>query len=154
MCPYHNEEFILKIYSYSKFFKQGSDETFFCIAFARFVSGFSYELIYHAVCLNFTMQKIDNILNNSGEDSQPRSQGFSLFVIWQTSPKSSVHAFDFRDVTERNARKRTSTKRFLACKAGARGHRISTTRRDTPLMLGGRADIGLHTPARERRPCS
>ena len=27
-------------------------------------------------------------------------------------------------------------------------------RRDTPLMLGGRADIGLHTPARERRPCS
>jgi hypothetical protein len=23
----------------------------------------------------------------------------------QTSPKSSVHAFDFRDVTERNARK-------------------------------------------------
>ena len=25
------------------------------------------------------------------------------------------------DVTERNARKRTSTKRFLACKAGARG---------------------------------
>ena len=36
--------------------------------------------------------------------------------------KSSVHAFDFRDVAERNARKRrTSTKRFLACKAGARG---------------------------------
>jgi hypothetical protein len=33
-------------------------------------------------------------------------------------------------------------------------HRISTTRRDTLLMLGGRADIGLHTPARERRPCS
>ena len=39
----------------------------------------------------------------------------------QTSPKSSGHAFDFRDVAERNARKRTSTKRFLACKAGARG---------------------------------
>jgi hypothetical protein len=35
------------------------------------------------------------------------------------------------------------------------GHRIrNLTRRDTLLMLGGRADIGLHTPARERRPCS
>ena len=35
------------------------------------------------------------------------------------------------------------------------GHRIrNRTRRDTSLMLGGRADIGLHTPARERRPCS
>ena len=34
-------------------------------------------------------------------------------------------------------------------------HRIrNLTRRDTLLMLGGRADIGLHTPARERRPCS
>jgi hypothetical protein len=37
---YHNEQFILKIYSYKPFFKQGSDETLFCIAFARFVSGF------------------------------------------------------------------------------------------------------------------
>ena len=35
------------------------------------------------------------------------------------------------------------------------GHRIrNRTRRDTSLMLGGSADIGLHTPARERRPCS
>ena len=34
-------------------------------------------------------------------------------------------------------------------------HRIrNLTRRDTSLMLGGSADIGLHTPARERRPCS
>jgi hypothetical protein len=42
---YHNKQFILKIYSYKTFFKQGSDETLFCIAFARFV---------------------DSILNNSG----------------------------------------------------------------------------------------
>jgi hypothetical protein len=35
------------------------------------------------------------------------------------------------------------------------GHRIrNRTRRDTSLMLGCRADIGLHTPARERRSCS
>jgi hypothetical protein len=34
-------------------------------------------------------------------------------------------------------------------------HRIKKrTRRDTPLMLGGRADRYLHTPARERRACS
>jgi hypothetical protein len=32
---YHNEQFILKIYNYKTFFKQGSDETLFCIAFAN-----------------------------------------------------------------------------------------------------------------------
>ena len=38
---------------------------------------------------------------------------------------------------------------------GRQCHRIrNRTRRDTSLMLGGSADIGLHTPARERRPCS
>jgi hypothetical protein len=37
---YHNERFILKIYSYKTFFKQGSNKTLFCIAFARFGSGF------------------------------------------------------------------------------------------------------------------
>ena len=62
MRPYHNEEFILKIYSYGTFFKQGSDETLFCIAFARFVSGFQLRAHLHAVCLIFTMQTIDNIL--------------------------------------------------------------------------------------------
>ena len=29
MNCYHNEQFILKIYSYKTFFKQGSDETLF-----------------------------------------------------------------------------------------------------------------------------
>jgi hypothetical protein len=43
---YHNEDFILTICSYGKFFKHGSDGILFCIAFARFVSDFSYELIY------------------------------------------------------------------------------------------------------------
>jgi hypothetical protein len=66
---YHNEEFILKIYSYKKFFKQGSDETLFRIAFAIFVSEFQLRAYLHAVCLIFTMQTIDNILNNSGKDS-------------------------------------------------------------------------------------
>jgi hypothetical protein len=69
---YHNEQFILKIYNYKTFFKQGSDETIFCIAFARFVSGFQLRQLrayLHAVCLIFTMQTIDNILNNSGKDS-------------------------------------------------------------------------------------
>jgi hypothetical protein len=28
---YHNEQFILKIYNYKTFFKQGSDETIFCM---------------------------------------------------------------------------------------------------------------------------
>ena len=46
---YHNEQFIFKIYSYKTFFKQGSDETLFLIA--------------------FTMQTIHNILNNSGKNS-------------------------------------------------------------------------------------
>ena len=58
---YHNEQFILKIYSYKKFFKQGSDETFLCIAFARFVSGFQLRAYLHAVCLIFTIQTIGNI---------------------------------------------------------------------------------------------
>jgi hypothetical protein len=58
---YHNEQFILKIYSYKKFFKQGSDETLLCIAFARFVSGFQLRAYLHAVCLIFTIQTIDNI---------------------------------------------------------------------------------------------
>jgi hypothetical protein len=66
---YHNEQFILKIYSYKTFFKQGSDDTLFWIAFARFVSGFQLRAYLHAVCLIFTMQTIDNILNNSGKDS-------------------------------------------------------------------------------------
>ena len=66
---YHNEQFILKIYNYKTFFKQGSDETLFCIAFARFVSGFQLRAYLHAVCLIFTMQTIDNILDNSGKDS-------------------------------------------------------------------------------------
>jgi hypothetical protein len=63
---YHNEQFILKIYNYKTFFKQGSNETLFCIAFARFVSGFQLRAYLYAVCL---MQTIDNILNNSGKDS-------------------------------------------------------------------------------------
>ena len=29
-----------------------------------------------------------------------------------------------------------------------------TNQKDTPFMLGGRADIYLHTPASERRPCT
>ena len=66
---YHNEQFILKIYNYKTFFKPGSDETIFCIASARFVSGFQLRAYLHAVCLIFTMQTIDNILNNSGKDS-------------------------------------------------------------------------------------
>jgi hypothetical protein len=66
---YHNEQFILKIYSYKTFFKQGSDETLFCIAFARFVSGYQLRAYLHAVCLIFTMQTMDNILNNSGKNS-------------------------------------------------------------------------------------
>jgi hypothetical protein len=32
------------------------------------------------------------------------TQSFNVTHAVQTSPKSSVHAFDFRDVTERNAR--------------------------------------------------
>ena len=32
--------------------------------------------------------------------------------------------------------------------------RRKRTRKDTPLMLGGRADRYLHTPASEQRPCS
>jgi hypothetical protein len=66
---YHNELFIVKIYSYKTFFKQGSEETLFRIAFARFVSGFQLRAYLHTVCLIFTMQTIDNILNNSGKDS-------------------------------------------------------------------------------------
>jgi hypothetical protein len=49
MRLYHNEEFILKIYRNRKFFKQGSDETLFCIAFARFVSGFQLRAYSLAV---------------------------------------------------------------------------------------------------------
>jgi hypothetical protein len=45
---YHNEQFILKIYNYKTFFKQGSNETLFCIAFARFVSGFQLRAYLHA----------------------------------------------------------------------------------------------------------
>ena len=56
---YHNEQSMLKIYNYKTFFKQGSDESLFCIAFARFVSGFQLRAYLHAVCLIFTMQTID-----------------------------------------------------------------------------------------------
>jgi hypothetical protein len=66
---YHNEQFILKTYSYKTFFKQGNDETLFSFAFATFVSGFQLRAYLHAVCLIFTMQTMDNILNNSGKDS-------------------------------------------------------------------------------------
>ena len=66
---YLKEQFILKIYNYKTFFKQGSDESLFCIAFARFVSGFQLRAYLHAVYLIFTMQTIDNILNNSGKDN-------------------------------------------------------------------------------------
>jgi hypothetical protein len=65
MRPYHNGEFIFKIYSYKKFIKQGTNETLFFIAFAIFVSGFQLRAYLHGVCLIFTMQTIDNILNNS-----------------------------------------------------------------------------------------
>jgi hypothetical protein len=52
------------------YLKQGSDETLFCIAFARFVSGFQLRAyLIHAVCLIFVMQTIDNILNNWGKES-------------------------------------------------------------------------------------
>ena len=55
-------------------------------------------------------------------------------------------------------RKQRNTLRFGTIRLKwktAFNHRIrKRTRRDTSLMLGGRADIYLHTPARERRPCS
>ena len=50
---YHNERFILKIYSYKTFFKQWSDGTLFCIAFARFVSGFQLRAYLHALMFDF-----------------------------------------------------------------------------------------------------
>jgi hypothetical protein len=38
MHVYRNEQFILQILSSKRIFKQGSDETLFCIAFARLSS--------------------------------------------------------------------------------------------------------------------
>jgi hypothetical protein len=46
MHVYRNEQFLLKILSSKRFFKQGSDETLFCIAFARFVSGFQLNGLF------------------------------------------------------------------------------------------------------------
>jgi hypothetical protein len=56
---YHNEQVNLKIYySYKTFFKQGSDETLFCIAFQD-SSRFQLRAYLHALCLIFTIDAND-----------------------------------------------------------------------------------------------
>jgi hypothetical protein len=43
-------------------------KVYFVLRTHDFFSGFQLRAYLHAVCLIFTMQTIDNILNNSGND--------------------------------------------------------------------------------------
>jgi hypothetical protein len=92
MRLYHNEEFIKKS-TYRKFFKQLSGGILFCIAFARFFSGFQLRAYLHAGCWIFTMQTIDNILNSSDKDSS-----YICLVIYMKAFifKSAVYLFRVR----------------------------------------------------------
>jgi hypothetical protein len=61
---YHNEQFILKIYSYKTFFKQGSDETLFVLHLQDSSQDVSYKLIYMQDVGNDANQPVARYFNN------------------------------------------------------------------------------------------